>query len=93
MAKSGKKRTGWVAEELYFWHHTQNWAGLFEPGLSVQPGEHFENAETKRRFRNLVEASGFGRHLVPVRAAPAETTEPPDATGRGAGGFGSTGTH
>ena len=28
-----------------------------------------------------------------VRAAPAETTEPPDATGRGAGGFGSTGTH
>ncbi|WP_306048124.1 class II histone deacetylase [Oceaniradius stylonematis] len=72
MAKSGKKRTGWVAEELYFWHHTQNWAGLFEPGLSVQPGEHFENAETKRRFRNLVEASGFGRHLVPVRAAPAD---------------------
>lgn len=72
MANSGKKRTGWVAEELYFWHHTQNWAGLFEPDLSVQPGEHFENAETKRRFRNLVEASGFERHLVPVRATPAD---------------------
>lgn len=66
--ESARRRTIWIAPELCLWHHTQNWAGLFEPDLAVQPGEHFENAETKRRFKNLVEVSGLKRHLVSIEA-------------------------
>ena len=32
------------------WHNTWNWAQIFPPSLTVQPGEHAENPETKRRF-------------------------------------------
>ena len=53
--------TGWVCHELYMWHNTQNWNQLFEPGLTIQPYEHAENPETKRRFRNLMEVSGPAR--------------------------------
>jgi hypothetical protein len=51
--------TGFVFHELYMWHNTWNWAQVFPPSLTVQPGEHAENPETKRRFRNLLEVSGF----------------------------------
>ena len=47
--------TGFVWHELYMWHNTWNWAQVFPPGLTVQPGEHAENPETKRRMRNLIE--------------------------------------
>ena len=62
-----QRRTGWVSSELYYWHDTQNWCGYVEPGLTVQPGQHFENAETKRRFQGLVEATALDRHLVKLR--------------------------
>ena len=66
------RRTGWVTSELFFWHDTQNWCGFFEPGITMQPGEHFEHPETKRRLLGLVEAVGLADHLVPIRAAPAD---------------------
>jgi acetoin utilization deacetylase AcuC-like enzyme len=62
-----KRRTAWVSSELYYWHDTQTWCGYLEPSLTVQPGQHFENAETKRRFQGLVEATALDRHLLSVR--------------------------
>lgn len=62
--------TGFVFHELYMWHNTQNWALVFPPGLTVQPGEHAENPETKRRIRNLLEVSAdmFLGHWSLLRA-------------------------
>jgi acetoin utilization deacetylase AcuC-like enzyme len=67
--------TGFAFHELYLWHNTWNWALVFPPGLTVQPGEHAENPETKRRFKNLVEVSGLIDHLVPIRPRPATEAE------------------
>ncbi len=67
--------TGFVFHELYMWHNTWNWAQIFPPGLTIQPGEHAENPETKRRFRNLLEVSGLLDHLVPLKARPATEDE------------------
>ncbi len=58
-----KRTTGLVASELYFWHDTMNWCGFFEPTMTLQPGEHFENPETKRRMQNLLQAMGLWDHL------------------------------
>ena len=65
------KRTGWITSELYYWHDTQNYCGFFEPSLTVQPGLHFENPETKRRFHVLVEAVDLAPHLHSLRPRPA----------------------
>lgn len=65
------RRTGWVTSELYYWHDTQNWCGFLEPGLTLQPGVHVENPETKRRFHGLVEALNLAPHLHALRPEPA----------------------
>jgi acetoin utilization deacetylase AcuC-like enzyme len=67
--------TGFVFHELYLWHNTWNWALVFPPGLTVQPGEHAENPETKRRFKNLVEVSGLMDHLTLIKPRPATEAE------------------
>jgi acetoin utilization deacetylase AcuC-like enzyme len=67
--------TGFVFHELYMWHNTWNWNQIFAPGLTIQPGEHAENPETKRRFRNLLEVSGLLDRLVQLKARPASEDE------------------
>jgi acetoin utilization deacetylase AcuC-like enzyme len=67
--------TGFIFHELYLWHNTQNWAQIFPPGLDIQPGEHAENPETKRRFRNLIEVSGLMDHLMPLKPRAATKAE------------------
>ena len=67
------RRTGFVCHELYMWHNTGNYAGIMPYGNPVQPYEHAENPETKRRFRNLVEVSGMLRHLSLIE--PREASE------------------
>ncbi|BCH24550.1 class II histone deacetylase [Mesorhizobium sp. L-8-3] len=67
--------TGFVFHELYLWHNTWNWAQVFPPSLTVQPGTHAENPETKRRLRNLLEVSGILDHLVPIKPRPATVEE------------------
>jgi acetoin utilization deacetylase AcuC-like enzyme len=62
--------TGWNFHEVYLWHDTGNAATFFPPGLTIEPGEHAENAATKRRFRNLVEVSGLLDHLAPIPSLP-----------------------
>jgi acetoin utilization deacetylase AcuC-like enzyme len=67
--------TGFVCHELYMWHNTGNWAQVFPSGLTIQPGTHAENPETKRRFRNLVEVSGLLDHLVQIKPRAATVAE------------------
>ncbi len=60
--------TGFVFHELYMWHNTGNFAGPMPFGAPVQPYEHSENPETKRRLRNLLEVSGLLKQLTADRA-------------------------
>jgi acetoin utilization deacetylase AcuC-like enzyme len=65
--------TGWVFHELYLWHDTGSYASVFQPGLTIEPGEHAENPATKRRFRNLLEVSGLLDRLTAIK--PVMATE------------------
>ena len=67
--------TGFVSHELYMWHNTGNWAQVFPPGLTIQPGVHAENPETKRRFRNLIEVSDLLGRLVQIKPRSATPDE------------------
>ena len=77
--------TGFVFHELYLWHNTGNAAMVFPSSLSVQPGEHVENPETKRRLKNLLEeieladqvgldVFGIGEHHRPDFVASSPVT-------------------
>ena len=68
-------RTGFVYHELYTWHDTGNYAGFMPYGYPLQPGLHFENPETKRRFKNLLDASGFIKQLTVVEPRHATREE------------------
>ena len=68
-------RTGFVYHELYTWHDTGNYAGFMPYGYPLQPGLHFENPETKRRFKNLLDASGFIKQLTVVEPRHATRDE------------------
>ena len=52
------RRTGFVAHEYYFWHHTGASAGPLPYGLVIQPDAHPESPATKRRLLGLLEVSG-----------------------------------
>jgi len=67
--------TGLVWHETYMWHDPGNFAGLFRPVGFVQPGEHVEHAESKRRLKNLLDATGFIDHLEMIRPRPATEQE------------------
>lgn len=67
--------TGFVWHERYAWHDTGNAALFAPPGGWVQPLEHVESPESKRRFRNLLEISGLLDDLDRVDARPATRHE------------------
>ena len=70
--------TGWLWDERYAHHDTRAWAPAWQ-----QAHDHPENAETKRRFANLVARSGLDRHLrrvEPREATVAEVERVHDAT-------------
>ena len=67
--------TGLVWHELYMWHDTGTAAWVMPPGLSVEPFKHIENADGKRRIRNLVEVSGLLDHLVQLKPRAATEDE------------------
>lgn len=64
--------TGFVWHEKYMWHHSGTGAGLMPHGPIIQPGRYMENAEAKRRFRNLLETSGLLEKLITI--APRDIT-------------------
>jgi len=59
--------TGLVWHELYMWHDTGTSAWVTPASLTVEPLRHIENADGKRRIRNLVEVSGLIDHLAHAR--------------------------
>ena len=69
------RRTGLVWHELYMWHNTGKYAGVMPPGLQVQPYEHSEHPETKRRFKNLLDVAGLTEQLVAISPRPATEAE------------------
>ena len=42
--------TGWVTDELLFWHDTAMAAHFVPAGLWVEPMPHVDSPATKRRF-------------------------------------------
>lgn len=67
--------TGFVFHEKYLWHDTGS-AGLFVPSTGyVQPHQHVESPDSKRRIRNLMEASGLLDTLTMIRPRPATRAE------------------
>jgi len=69
------RKTGFFYDELCMWHDPGN-RGMFDSmGLYFQPFSSFENPETKRRIRNLLEVSGVIKELECRSAAPATEAE------------------
>jgi acetoin utilization deacetylase AcuC-like enzyme len=67
--------TGWVAHELYMWHDTGRATAVGPDKKWLQAWEHYENPETKRRFRNLVEISDIIDQLVSIKPRKATIEE------------------
>ncbi|MBN8866357.1 MAG: class II histone deacetylase [Solirubrobacterales bacterium] len=68
-------KTGLVWHETYMWHDTGSGVAFLEPGGYLQPGEHVESPESKRRLRNLLEVSGLLERLTPIAPRPATREE------------------
>ncbi|MGH2851246.1 MAG: hypothetical protein ACRDLP_11580 [Solirubrobacteraceae bacterium] len=51
--------TGLVWHEIYMWHDTGSGAGPLRAGGWLEPGEAAESPSTKRRLKNLLDASGL----------------------------------
>jgi acetoin utilization deacetylase AcuC-like enzyme len=66
------RRTGLVWHERYMWHDTGSGASELPSGGWLEPHVHSENPATKRRLKNLLDATGFTEQLVMV--APREST-------------------
>ncbi|HLF31702.1 MAG TPA: class II histone deacetylase [Xanthomonadales bacterium] len=69
-----KYKTGFVWHEQFMWHEHNGYAGVMPPGGFIQPGHHFDHPETKRRFKNLLDASGLTDRLYQI-AAPIASRE------------------
>lgn len=54
------------------WHDAGNSASFMPAGGSVQPDQHAEEPETKRRIRNLIEVSGLLSRLTTITAEPVD---------------------
>ncbi len=67
-----KRKTGFLYHEICMWHDAGNRSIYDAAGIFYQPERALENAETKRRLRNLLEVSGVLEGLIPLRAQPAE---------------------
>src|SRR5690349_4953491 len=58
--------TGWVWDERYAWHDARGLQDSAAPESLFGPEPSLEGGVTKRRFRNLVDASGLLASLTPV---------------------------
>lgn len=67
-----KRKTGFLYHEICMWHDPGNRSIYDDAGIFFQPDKALENAETKRRLRNLLEVSGVSDGLVSLQAKPAE---------------------
>lgn len=67
--------TGLVWHESYMWHDTGSGAAFLEPGGFLQPGEHVENPDSKRRIKSLLDLSGLTDQLEAVTPRKATRAE------------------
>jgi acetoin utilization deacetylase AcuC-like enzyme len=67
--------TGWVTDELLFWHDTGMGAHFVPSGPWVEPMPHDESPASKRRFWSLVERSGLGAQLARLAPVPASEAD------------------
>ncbi len=68
------RRTGLVWHERMMWHDTGSGASELPAGGWLEPGEHSESPATKRRLKNLLDATGLtdGLVMLPPREATVE---------------------
>ena len=68
------RATGLVWHERMMWHDTGSGASELPSGGWLEPGEHAESPATKRRLKNLLDATGLtdGLVLLAPRAATVE---------------------
>ncbi|MEP6892313.1 MAG: class II histone deacetylase [Gaiellaceae bacterium] len=68
------RRTGLVWHERYMWHDTGSGTSELPSGGWLEPHVHAESPDTKRRLKNLLDASGLTEQLValPPRAATVD---------------------
>jgi len=64
--------TGWVWHERYAWHDARGLMDSAPPEALFEPQPSLESGDTKRRMRNLVDASGLLAALTEVAARPAD---------------------
>lgn len=57
------------------WHDTGSGASELPAGGWLEPGEHSENPATKRRLKNLLDATGLTDELLVLAPRPATTEE------------------
>jgi acetoin utilization deacetylase AcuC-like enzyme len=59
------------------WHDTGTHAGIVapNPAMGVQPSWHNENPETKRRIKNLLDATGYIKHFEMIEPREATSDE------------------
>jgi len=68
-------RTGLVWHERMMWHDTGSGAGELPAGGWLEPGVHSENPSTKRRLKNLLDATGLIEQLLVLSPRPATVDE------------------
>ena len=71
----GLTRTGFVWDERFMWHNTGRAGGLLDAGGWIEPYEHNEHPDAKRRIKNLMDATGLTERLVPIKSRPARDAE------------------
>ena len=66
------RATGLVWHERMMWHDTGSGAAELPAGGWLEPGDHAESPATKRRLKNLLDATGLSTRLVAL--APRQAT-------------------
>jgi acetoin utilization deacetylase AcuC-like enzyme len=67
--------TGLVWHERMMWHDTGSGAAELPSGGWLEPHVHVESPDTKRRLKNLLDATGLTDGLTLLRARPATVEE------------------
>jgi acetoin utilization deacetylase AcuC-like enzyme len=67
--------TGLIAHERYFWHDPGTGAGFSSSNPFVQPDQHPETPESKRRLLALLDVCGLGEQLIRIKPRLAEYRE------------------
>ena len=68
-------RTGWVWHERYAWHDARGLLDSLGREALFEPEPSLESGNTKRRLRNLIEASGLLGELIPIAPRAARDEE------------------